>query len=107
MRDITRYNARDISNARFIQAKTEAAPQSGRLDARAPTRSPRPARVGAPYVLRPARNAPPLHDLRLVRPATPTRACASWSTAAIALSEVQPLDMFPQTATSNQSPRYR
>jgi 23S rRNA (uracil1939-C5)-methyltransferase len=91
------YNARDTSNASFIQAKTEDAlptltrrPESVILD---------PARVGAhPAVLS------ALLDLRPNRivyvscdPSTLARDLRILVDGGYALAEVQPLDMFPQT----------
>jgi 23S rRNA (uracil1939-C5)-methyltransferase len=96
------HNARDVSNARFIQAKTEAALPS--LSDASQSRPPDavildPARVGChPDVLR------ALLDLRPPRivyvscdPSTLARDLRILVDGGFTLHEVQPLDMFPQT----------
>lgn len=91
------YNAREVSNMRWIQAKTELALPS--LEVRPDAVVLDPARVGChPDVLR------ALLDLRPPRivyvscdPSTLARDLRILVDGGFALKEVQPLDMFPQT----------
>jgi 23S rRNA (uracil1939-C5)-methyltransferase len=92
-----KYNARDVSNVEFIQAKTEHALPA--LDARPDAVVLDPARVGChPDVLRALLETRP-HRVVYVScdPSTLARDLRILVDGGYSLTEVQPLDMFPQT----------
>jgi 23S rRNA (uracil1939-C5)-methyltransferase len=91
------FNARDVPNVRFVQAKTEAAlpevdqqPDSVVLD---------PARVGChPNVLRALLDSRPRRVVYVsCDPSTLARDLRILVDGGYTLEDVQPLDMFPQT----------
>jgi 23S rRNA (uracil1939-C5)-methyltransferase len=94
------YNARDVSNARFVLAKTEAALASVLADSHADAVVLDPARAGChPDVLQAL-----LGEARPKRvvyvscdPSTLARDLRILVDGGFTLHEVQPLDMFPQT----------
>ena len=98
VRDAT-YNGRDVSNARFVQGKTEAVLPSMQLDLPPDAVVLDPARVGChPDVLQALLS---LRPRRLVYvscdPSTLARDLRILVDGGYTLHEVQPLDMFPQT----------
>ena len=106
------YNARDVGNVRFIQAKTEAALPS--LDAQPDGVVLDPARVGChPDVLRALLATTPQRVVYVsCDPSTLARDLRILVDGGYQLHEVQPLDMFPHTyhiecvarLTANSSP---
>jgi 23S rRNA (uracil1939-C5)-methyltransferase len=91
------YNARDMGNVRFIKAKTEAALPSLGVQPDAVVLD--PSRVGChPDVLRALLDVrPPRLVYVSCDPSTLARDLRILDDGGYALTEVQPLDMFPQT----------
>jgi 23S rRNA (uracil1939-C5)-methyltransferase len=91
------FNARDLPNVRFVQAKTEAALPE--LDQRPDAVVLDPARAGChPDVLRALLDSKPRRVVYVsCDPSTLARDLRILVDGGYTLHEVQPLDMFPQT----------